>query len=62
MGRFLEVKGENMYAFKVFVSTLILMMVIMLTGATFKASNQSGKSVAYIIIVINALSLVAIWG
>ena len=51
-----------MYGFKVFVSTLIVLMIVLLTWATFKASNQSGKTISYVIIIVEALSLAAIWG
>lgn len=51
-----------MYAFKVMVSTLIVMMLVLLIWAALKSEKQSGKTVAYLIIIVNALSLAAIWG
>lgn len=54
--------GVNyMYAFKVFVSTLIALMIIIVFCAGFKA-NKSGKMVSAAIAIIYALAIVAIWG
>lgn len=51
-----------MYGFKVFVSTLILILIVVMLYACIVTKGQSGKTVAYLIIIINALSLAAIWG
>lgn len=51
-----------MYAFKVFVSTLIVLMIVMLTWAATRAVKDAGKPVAYMIIAVELMSLAAIWG
>lgn len=52
-----------MYGFKVFVSTLIVLMTIITAIATSKAApKDSVRNVAYTVIIIETLSLIAIWG
>lgn len=51
-----------MYAFKVFVSTLIILVVLLMSWSFIKSEGQSAKVVALMLMIVNALSLVAIWG
>lgn len=51
-----------MYAFKVFVSTLIILVILLLSWACIKAKDKSGTTIACILMIVYALSLVAIWG
>ena len=51
-----------MYGFKVFVSTLILLVVLLLSWSFIKSEGQTGKAVSFFLLMVNALSLVAIWG
>lgn len=51
-----------MFAFKVFVSTLVLVMVVVLAMATAKVDNPSGKKVSMAVMALYALCIVAIWG
>lgn len=51
-----------MYTFKVFVSTLIILVILLLSWTLLKAQNKSGTAVAWILLIVNALSLMAIWG
>ena len=51
-----------MYAFRVFVSTLIVLVILLLSWTCLKAKDKSGISIACILMIVNALSLVAIWG
>ena len=55
-------KGKSMFGFKVFVSTLIVLMACLVTYSGFKAENRSGKMVSISIILIYGLSMIAIWG
>ena len=50
-----------MYAFKVFVSTLVLIMVLIVTYAGLVAPKKQ-KTTAIIMDIIYALCLIAIWG
>jgi bacteriorhodopsin len=50
-----------MYAFKVFVTTLIILLLVILTY-TATRSDAKGRYVAYGIIIVNILSVLAIWG
>lgn len=51
-----------MVGFKVFVSTLIVLMAGLVTYSGFKSENKSGKMVSISMIVIYGLSMIAIWG
>ena len=51
-----------MYAFKVFVSTLIILVILLLSWAGLKSREKSGATIACILMTVNALSLIAIWG
>lgn len=51
-----------MFAFRIFVSTLVLVMIFVISMATVKINSQSGKNVALAVIVLYGLCLVAIWG
>lgn len=51
-----------MYAFRVMVSTLIILMELVMSWSFVKTSVYSAKTVALIIMVVYGLSLVAIWG
>ena len=51
-----------MYGFKVFVSTLIVLVILLLSWTLVKDGNKSGATVAFILLIVDALSLVAIWG
>ena len=54
--------GVNfMYAFKVFVSTLIIMMIACIFCAGF-TGNKSTKIVAAVMAIVYGLAIVAIWG
>ncbi len=48
-----------MYAFKVIVSTLIVLMICLLG---FAANKGGGKLIATLMIIVYMLSFVAIWG
>lgn len=50
-----------MFGFKVFVSTLIVIMTFLVAYAGFKA-EKNGKIISTSMLVIYALSIVAIWG
>ena len=50
-----------MYAFKVMVTTLMLILIGTLVYSGVKAKD-SGKSVSLIMIIIEALGIIAIWG
>lgn len=50
-----------MYAFKVMVTTLMLILIGILVYSGLKAKGN-GKSVSLIMIVIEALGIIAIWG
>ena len=50
-----------MYAFKVFVSTLIIMMIACIFCAGF-TGNKSTKIVAAVMAIVYGLAIVAIWG
>ena len=50
-----------MYAFKVFVSTILLLMVLIITYASFNMPKRS-KITAIIIDIIYGLCFIAIWG
>lgn len=50
------------YGYKVFVSTVAIVMAILIYLATCKAGNQSGKKVAYAVIITYLLCITAIWG
>ena len=50
-----------MYAFKVMVSTLLLILVGMLAFSGIKSTGSS-RNVSLVMILIEMLSLVAIWG
>lgn len=50
-----------MYAFKVMVTTLLLILIGTLTYSGVK-STGSEKYVSMVMIIIEALSIVAIWG
>ncbi len=50
-----------MYAFKVFVSTIVFIMVLVVTFSALSASKRT-KITAMIIDIIYALCLIAIWG
>ena len=54
-------RGITMYAFKVMVTTLMLILIGTLAYSGVKAKG-SGKSVSLIMIVIEALGIIAIWG
>lgn len=56
-----NIKGVSMYAFKVFVTTLIILLLVILTYAATR-SDAKGRYVAYGIIIVNILSVLAIWG
>lgn len=51
-----------MFAFKVMVTTLILVMIIFLGYAFLHSKEKSGTTVALSMIIISSLSIVAIWG
>lgn len=51
-----------MFAFRIFVSTLVLVMICLLSMAAAKINSQSGKKVALAVIILYGLCLVAIWG
>lgn len=51
-----------MYGFKVFVSTLIILVILLLAWAMLKSEEKSGKTIVCILMIVHALSLVAIWG
>ena len=51
-----------MYAFRVMVTTLILIMIGTLTYAFISSKARSGATVALIMIIVHALSIAAIWG
>lgn len=51
-----------MFAFKVCVSTLVLVVIAMLFVALFKSEAKSGRYVALGMITVYALSIAAIWG
>lgn len=50
-----------MFAFKVMVSTLVIVLMIFLIVSGTK-SNESGQKIAAILVLVNALSVIAIWG
>lgn len=50
-----------MYAFKVMVTTLLLILIGALIYAGVKNSG-SGRNVALVMILVEMLSVVAIWG
>ena len=50
-----------MYAFKVFETTLIIRVLVIMTY-TATTSDAKGRYVAYGIIIVNILSVLAIWG
>jgi hypothetical protein len=50
-----------MYAFKVMVTTLLLILIGALTYVGIRG-NGSGRNIALAIILIEMLSVVAIWG
>lgn len=51
-----------MYAFKVFVSTLIIIVILLISWACLKSKDKSGATIACILLIVNALSIIAIWG
>ena len=51
-----------MYAFKVMVTTFILIMIGTLVYAVFNSKAKSGVTVALVMIIIHSLSIAAIWG
>ena len=51
-----------MYAFRVFVSTLIILVILLLSWTIIKSKEKGGIAIACILMIVNALSLVAIWG
>ena len=51
-----------MFAFKVMVTTLILVMMGFLGYAFLHSKEKSGTTVAFIMIIVNSLSIAAIWG
>ncbi len=50
-----------MYAFKVFTSTLIMIMIALMFYTAFK-SDKTGKLVSCLMGIVYALSIIAIWG
>ena len=50
-----------MYAFKVFVSTLIVGMIAVIFYAGFKG-DKSAKMTSSIMAIVFALAIIAIWG
>lgn len=51
-----------MYGFKVFVSTLIAIFMTLVVFAVIKQPTNNGKGLASAFLIIEALSLMAIWG
>ena len=52
-----------MYGFKVVVTTLVIVLMFVIACAVYKSpGTQAGRYIACILIIINALSVVAIWG
>ena len=51
-----------MFAFKVMVSTLLLLTIGLLIYAGTKQESKGGSAVAIVMIVVDALSVMAIWG
>jgi len=56
-----NIRGVSMYGFKIFVTTLICLMLAVLFYVMHK-SNQNGRYAAYAFILVDLLSLIAIWG
>ena len=52
----------SMFAFKVFVSTLVMIMILILLYSAYKADTPSGKTVIFIMLFIYALCIVGMWG
>lgn len=50
-----------MYGFKIFVSTLIFLYMIMVLWVAL-TNNTKGKPILYAMFALEALSLMAIWG
>ncbi len=50
-----------MYAFKVVVSTIIMIMMLFMMYAWYK-SEASGRMAAALVFFVYALGLIAIWG
>lgn len=50
-----------MYAFKVFVSTIVIILMLTMFYIYFK-SDKNGKTVSMVLAMVYALSIVAIWG
>lgn len=51
-----------MYGFKVFVTTLMFIILVLLGWAFLKAKDQSSRFVCGMFFTVNVLSLLAIWG
>lgn len=51
-----------MFAFKVFVSTLVMVMILILLYSAYKADKPSGKVVIFVMLLIYALCIVGMWG
>ena len=51
-----------MYTFRVFVSTLIILMIFVLAYAVLKAEGKAARFTAYVLMGVYILSFIAIWG
>lgn len=50
-----------MYAFKVFTSTLMIIMIALMFYSAYK-NEKSGRITALLMAIIYALGIIAIWG
>lgn len=50
------------YGFKMIVSTLLVLWMILVVLAVTKTKTKSERAVGYMALFVSALSIVAIWG
>ena len=50
-----------MYAFKIVVTVLVILMVLTLAYSGYK-SDKNGKIISITMMIINCLSVIAMWG